>query len=775
MFRIPLDNDRHLQLGAEDFEVLGWFPLLLVSLLIVAAGWIVWVQRHERRLLAGARGWSFLALRLGVLGLIAALLFWEPRLTTTSPRSARSRVIVAVDASESMKITDGAEGSRYEHGLRLADALVEQLQGTHEVQRILFHERLWPLGEPDAGGSATDLSLPLTLLAQKQPSDGNHALVLFTDGQPSAGPALKTGERRRWPIFPVAVGNKIPPADVAVVSVVPGKRQLPKGGQTEVVVAVRMQNVPAQDFLVELHAPESQKFPLQTKIVQHDGKDGVLALPAFPMEFADVGNHRIEAKIKPRHGQLAEITQANNQGFSTVRVGQDKFRVLLIDEDARWEYQFLASALGRDEEVELKRVLFVQPRLGLAPVDKLESAGFAAEKLAKQEPGQEDPLNEHDTIILGDVDPEHLPAEDRVRLAKFVTERGGTLVVVAGKRWSQALWADAALAPLLPIEKSRVHAPLTGFRLDLSAAGQGLPFFKIQEKREAFREASEAEPREFWRKRPKHFWSLVGTPRPGATVLFKPEDVDEALAALQNVGFGRVIFMGLDSTYRWRLEIGDSYHHQFWGQLVRWAGSDPWHAGSDRLARFGVLDPLIDPGKKITLTLRLRPDAPKLDPTTAHVAIYRQDAVGAKTRLGPYRWQPDPQRPLGWRVEIEPLPAGTYQAVLEVPELEGKLPPESAKSRRDLFTVLASENREMQNLAVNETLLRTLAHESGGQFCWAQDAGALPAWLDAQREAAPETRSAAFWQEPTLAWQILGVLAGWLCGEWLLRKLNGLP
>ena len=35
---------------------------------------------------------------------------------------------------------------------------------------------------------------------------------------------------------------------------------------------------------------------------------------------------------------------------------------------------------------------------------------------------------------------------------------------------------------------------------------------------------------------------------------------------------GKVLFVGLDSTWRWRYKAGDTYHHRFWGQLVTdWA------------------------------------------------------------------------------------------------------------------------------------------------------------------------------------------------------------
>jgi hypothetical protein len=53
----------------------------------------------------------------------------------------------------------------------------------------------------------------------------------------------------------------------------------------------------------------------------------------------------------------------------------------------------------------------------------------------------------------------------------------------------------------------------------------------------------------------------------------------------QYFGAGQVVWMGIDSTWRWRYRVGDRYHHRFWAQLARWAASK-MAAGND-FVRFG--------------------------------------------------------------------------------------------------------------------------------------------------------------------------------------------
>src|SRR5262249_30983897 len=142
----------------------------------------------------------------------------------------------------------------------------------------------------------------------------------------------------------------------------------------------------------------------------------------------------------------------------------------------------------------------------------------------------------------------------------------------------------------LPIELPQVVKPADGFGVTLTPMGQETPFLQMEA------EADQSAAR--WASLPRHFWGLVGRAKPGATTLayvaepIAPDDKRKAeererdlgLIVRQNYGFGRVLFVGLDSTWRWRYKTGDTYHHRFWGQAIRWAASDkPLVAGNETL------------------------------------------------------------------------------------------------------------------------------------------------------------------------------------------------
>src|SRR5262249_19334225 len=162
-----------------------------------------------------------------------------------------------------------------------------------------------------------------------------------------------------------------------------------------------------------------------------------------------------------------------------------------------------------------------------------------------------------------------------------------------------------------PILEPRVVKPVQGFPVTLTKAGKITAYLQLEE--------SPAESLERWEKLPPHYWGVVGTAKPGAEPLayyaadelpppdkkdkFDPERENGLIVRL-NYGFGKVLLVGLDSTWRWRFKKGDEYHHRFWGQVIRWAASAPLPAGNDRV-RYGTPEPAYGPGQKIDVLARL--------------------------------------------------------------------------------------------------------------------------------------------------------------------------
>ena len=66
----------------------------------------------------------------------------------------------------------------------------------------------------------------------------------------------------------------------------------------------------------------------------------------------------------------------------------------------------------------------------------------------------------------------------------------------------------------------------------------------------------------------------------------------------QNFGFGKVVYVGIDSTWRWRFKKGDTYNHRFWSQVIRWAASDRALVAGNEFVRFALASRSIGPIRK---------------------------------------------------------------------------------------------------------------------------------------------------------------------------------
>src|SRR5205823_4869205 len=174
---------------------------------------------------------------------------------------------------------------------------------------------------------------------------------------------------------------------------------------------------------------------------------------------------------------------------------------------------------------------------------------------------------------------------------------------------------------------------------------------------------------------------------------------DQALIVRQNYGFGRVLLVGLDSTWRLRYRAGDVYHHRFWGQLVRWAASDKLLPAGNRYVRFGSRDPVYRQGKEVAVVARLEDEVPPLPPGAVTAArVFRRTADGKEEPAALVELRRSERQPRLLEAEVRDLPPGQYRIELHIPELADKLkePPEAgepkdAGQRRDVFTVLPAD------------------------------------------------------------------------------------
>jgi hypothetical protein len=666
---------------------------------------------------------------------------------------------------------------------------------------------------------ATDISLPLSRALERSGVAERQILgvVLLSDGRHTAygskspaeiaermrpeigtdkkSAADKDGDRKKHiPIFPIALGARRPPPDVALASVETNPKTVFKNMDVAVDARVKISGMPAQEIVVELQ--RTGKPPLRERI-RHDGKDRYYPV-RFSLKMEEVGEHLLRVAIDPVAG---EVRRDNNSQPVYVNVADDKAKVLVVDGEARWEFHYLWSALLRDPQMKPESILFTQPRLGRIPEEDLEKMNNP--KL--QWPTDPDALAGYDCIVLGDVTPAQLPLAERARLEKYVSDRGGTLIILAGKRSMPMAFRDLApvtlkpgdkeqsdpLAKLLPIEDPRTVKPVEGFPLTFTHQGRLTKFLEMDP-------APDLNSR-IWAQLPRHYWGAIGKAKPGAQVLAyvaggeanQPRGADadasetepgrnQALIVRQNYGFGRVLYIGVDSTWRWRYRTGDTYHHRFWSQVVHWAAADkPLVAGNDHI-RFGTRDPVYRQGSEIDLVARMADSEKPLPPDAiagARILKLPDDPKGSEeaAALVPLKKKDAQPRILDGKVPPYLAP-GKYAIELAIPELAGKLEgPPAADGKpgklRASFAVLPGTSEESLELGTNFPLLEEIATKTGGKVLTPENAGEVVDLL-AKRTATIDRHD----QQKVWEWGwTLAVFLLLVTVEWVSRKLAGLP
>jgi hypothetical protein len=677
--------------------------------------------------------------------------------------------------------------------------LLQAIRKKHQIELLGFAQEAWDV-KPDqldelfrpgtelkekadapSPFSGTDLRLPLSRALNHPGTDDAKILgvVLLTDGRHNWGPspvakAIELGQQG-IPIYPIPLGGRQAPPDVALAGI-KAPPAVFKDADIPIEARVKVSGLPQQDIVVELQ--RSGHPPLQEHL-RHDGTDRYHTV-RFPVKMEQIGAQTLTVTAQPVKG---EIRIDNNSRPVVINVADDKAKVLLVDGEARWEYHYLANALVRDPAMQLQTVVFQQPRLGKIAEDELRQANFPVLTL----PADPDAFAAYDCLILGDVSPSQLPPAERLRLEKYVADRGGTLVIVAGKRWMPLAFVPNdgttsrpgakgetdPLLKLLPVVEPQAVPLVRGFAVTLTHEGQLTPFLQM--------DAAPDKSLSIWADLPPHYWGLIGRAKPGATALAYladdqiaadrtdpgPPEKDQALIVRQNYGFGRVLYVGLESTWRWRYKVGDTYHHRFWGQVIRWAATDKPLVAGNEFVRFGTHDPVYPQGQEVELVVRLGDRLPPLGTgalTGARVLRVTGDGKEEAVALVSLTRKEAQARVLEGR--LRDLPAGNYRMELAMPELADKV-----AGLRAAFTVTPSDSDEMIELAANWPLLEELAAKSGGRVFAPEHATELVDLLASQVVTRPRYSERRLWEW----WPTLLVLLLLLTLEWVGRKWLGLP
>ncbi len=592
----------------------GWVCLVFA----VAAAWfIIWLYRREKGTATAREKLALAALRLALVAL-AVLVVFKPILAVEKSQLREAYVVVLLDDSLSMRIRERyadpkvrlalakVTGVASQNATSLSpeqEARLQAMTRAEMVNRVLanpsidllkrlgercklrvatFAEtvrgvdpKLWrrnhsaetpPLVKPQ--GKRTLLGAALRQVADSLRGHRIAAVVVLTDGRAhDADPDAVESARRLgaihgepFPVFTIGVGAIREATDLEVLRIL-APSAARKDDEVVFNAVVRSRGFEGE---VEVLLQQDGKLAASRTVRLEDSTEPqVVRLPYTPRK---AGTFRFSIVLPP---QPDEASTENNAAQHILTVKDARTRVLLVAGRPSYFYRFLRNTLLVDSSVELSCWLqsadpdFIQDgnrRITHYPEDRKE-------------------LFDYDVVIFHDVDASELREAQLADLRAFVGQFGGGFIMVAGPWFPPQEWKGTPVEELLPV----VLRPGGGFD-DLASRMFKEPF--VPRLTEAGRRHGIAlladtvqESLDAWERLPGCYWYLpIARAKPGAVVLAEhPYDRDERgpmpLIVVARYDPGRVMFCGLDGTWRWRFWVGDRHFNRFWVQAINYVGS----------------------------------------------------------------------------------------------------------------------------------------------------------------------------------------------------------
>jgi hypothetical protein len=659
----------------------------------------------------------------------------------------------------------------------------------------------------DRSRQTTDLAGALAKLRDDIPSEKLSSVIVVSDGRFN-GPVNPDALVRQLAaegtsVSSLVIGSSRAPMDAAISSV-----DLPKSVLTDdllsVEAVINVTGMKGGKVVVKLLDKAREKtLDEKTVKVASDEMTKTVVLTHTPKE---TGLYDYHVVVEPMEvaDRKREALAENNERTVSVAVSDERTNVLIIEGRPRWEFRYLRNLLAdRDKSVRLQSVLMAPDQIAELPPSKSTHASVARSREAGKTEAKLPPKDKaewlkFDVIVLGDVPPTLLRNEVLKTLSEFVHKRGGTLITIAGPNYMPHAYDKTPLKELLPIifspeTRPLLYGPEPQFRWGLTAAGRTHPIMK--------QTAGTGQEKDFWKSLPPFFWrhEIRGV-KPGATVLSyastrkaeiefsKTDGLDaggreallekqkaferkNALVVTQSYGIGRVLALNTDRTWRMRYRVGDTHHHRFWGQILRWAVSEKLQAGTN-LVRLGTDQLLYAKGDPVIVRARItdKSYSPVVD-EKAKIKVYQEDRLLLTKKL---EFVPDSNG--YYEVNIGELPGGegVYRLELDSPLANELLASDGVSKLETRVTVLppASQISELIELSTNRTALSELARHGSGQMVEVNEVGSLLELLGPPSDPRSEKEAWRFRLWDT--WPMLLMMGAVVTIEWILRKKAGL-
>jgi uncharacterized membrane protein len=520
---------------------------------------------------------------------------------------------------------------------------------------------------------------------------------------------------------------------------------------------------------------------------------------------------------------VEEATVANNTRVIQIDRGSRELRVLYLSGRPNWDFKFLNRALVEDEQVKLVGMIRVARReakfdfrgrdgqssnaifRGFKDKGDEETEQYDEpvivrlntkdeEELRGGFPKEAEELFQFDALVLDDIEASFFNQDQLDLIERFVSERGGGLLMLGGQETFHAGDYDRTpVANVLPVYLDRATYPEGDIKLKLMLTREGWlqPWVRLR--------ANESNERKRLHDTPgfKTLNAVRGI-KPGASVLARVTDGSAntwPALVTQKFGRGRSAALLVGDLWRWQIKRTEDHPddlYKSWRQMVRWLVADvpgrvelstqsAVHIAPEAVRlvvrvtdrEFGRLD---NAKVKIRvvgpLTMNSEKDSSEDETTEESSPEENATENGEPTEDVPKKRgvlldaEPSNEHPGIYSTVFVPKKSGAYHLVAEVVDGDGEslAPAEAGWVHSPIVD-------EFQSIGVNPGLLEKLAEATNGEVVQAEELNDFVSNLSSKPMPVMTAWTMPLWDSPIVFLVVLACLLG----EWGLRRSKGLP